>query len=90
MDEQLRINALEYHRYPTPGKISITPTKALVNQRDLALAYSPGVAYAMPGHRGQSVGGSQSHLARQSGRGCHQRYGCTRPRQHRPAGRRSR
>ena len=46
MDEQLRINALEYHRYPTPGKISITPTKGLLNQRDLALAYSPGVAYA--------------------------------------------
>jgi len=46
MDEQLRINALEYHRYPQPGKISIAPTKALVNQRDLALAYSPGVAYA--------------------------------------------
>lgn len=46
MDEQLRINALEYHRYPTPGKISIAPTKSLVNQRDLALAYSPGVAYA--------------------------------------------
>jgi len=46
MDEQLRINALEYHRYPRPGKISIAPTKGLVNQRDLALAYSPGVAYA--------------------------------------------
>ncbi|MCC6533681.1 MAG: NADP-dependent malic enzyme [Burkholderiales bacterium] len=46
MDEQLRINALEYHRYPTPGKISVTPTKGLINQRDLALAYSPGVAYA--------------------------------------------
>ena len=46
MDEQLRISALEYHRYPTPGKISIAPTKGLVNQRDLALAYSPGVAYA--------------------------------------------
>ena len=46
MDEQLRINALEYHRYPTPGKISIAPTKGLLNQRDLALAYSPGVAYA--------------------------------------------
>jgi len=46
MDEQLRINALEYHRYPSPGKISVVPTKGLVNQRDLALAYSPGVAYA--------------------------------------------
>ena len=46
MDEQLRVNALEYHRHPTPGKISVTPTKGLLNQRDLALAYSPGVAYA--------------------------------------------
>ena len=46
MDEQLRIAALEYHRLPTPGKISVTPTKGLINQRDLALAYSPGVAAA--------------------------------------------
>ena len=46
MDEQLRIAALEYHRLPTAGKISITPTKGLINQRDLALAYSPGVAAA--------------------------------------------
>ncbi|MDY0743588.1 NADP-dependent malic enzyme [Paucibacter sp. R3-3] len=42
----LRDAALEYHRSPTRGKISVTPTKALVNQRDLSLAYSPGVAYA--------------------------------------------
>ncbi len=46
MDEQLRNAALEYHRTPTFGKISVTPTKVLVNQRDLALAYSPGVAAA--------------------------------------------
>ena len=46
MEEQLRDAAMEYHRQPTPGKISIAPTKSLVNQRDLALAYSPGVAYA--------------------------------------------
>src|SRR5438445_12920868 len=45
-EEQLRVDALEYHELPTPGKISIAPTKALANQRDLALAYSPGVAYA--------------------------------------------
>jgi len=38
--------ALEYHEFPRPGKISVTPTKQLVNQRDLALAYSPGVAAA--------------------------------------------
>ncbi len=46
MDDSLRSAALEYHRLPRPGKISVTPTKALVNQRDLALAYSPGVAVA--------------------------------------------
>ncbi len=43
---QLRDAALEYHRYPRPGKISVTPTKVLSNQRDLSLAYSPGVAAA--------------------------------------------
>jgi malate dehydrogenase (oxaloacetate-decarboxylating)(NADP+) len=36
--------ALEFHRAPTPGKISITPTKPMATQRDLSLAYSPGVA----------------------------------------------
>ncbi|NBX91397.1 MAG: hypothetical protein EBQ86_15085, partial [Betaproteobacteria bacterium] len=41
---QLRKAALEYHEFPTPGKISIAATKQLVNQHDLALAYSPGVA----------------------------------------------
>ena len=45
-EEALREAALEYHRAPTRGKISISPTKALMNQRDLSLAYSPGVAYA--------------------------------------------
>ena len=44
MDEQLRKAALDYHRVPAPGKISVTPTKGLINQRDLALAYTPGVA----------------------------------------------
>ena len=44
MDEHLVQSALNYHRFPNPGKISITPTKSMVNQRDLALAYSPGVA----------------------------------------------
>ncbi|MBX3650163.1 MAG: NADP-dependent malic enzyme [Burkholderiales bacterium] len=43
-EEQLRKAALEYHRLPVPGKIAVTPTKGLVNQRDLALAYTPGVA----------------------------------------------
>jgi malate dehydrogenase (oxaloacetate-decarboxylating)(NADP+) len=46
MEKNLRTAALEYHQYPTPGKISVEPTKALTNQHDLALAYSPGVAFA--------------------------------------------
>jgi len=41
----LREAALDYHRHPARGKIAVTPTKPLVNQRDLSLAYSPGVAY---------------------------------------------
>ena len=41
---ELRNAALEYHEFPTPGKIAIAATKQLTNQRDLALAYSPGVA----------------------------------------------
>ncbi|HEX4869758.1 MAG TPA: NADP-dependent malic enzyme [Moraxellaceae bacterium] len=44
MDEALRKAALDYHEFPEPGKISVTPTKGMVTQRDLALAYSPGVA----------------------------------------------
>ncbi|MEY8878057.1 MAG: NADP-dependent malic enzyme [Leptothrix sp. (in: b-proteobacteria)] len=43
---ELRRSALEYHEFPTPGKLAIAATKQLVNQRDLALAYSPGVAAA--------------------------------------------
>ena len=46
MSDSLRDAALDYHRYPTPGKISVNPTKAMATQRDLALAYSPGVAEA--------------------------------------------
>jgi malate dehydrogenase (oxaloacetate-decarboxylating)(NADP+) len=44
MEDILRRSALEYHLRQPPGKISVTPTKGLVNQRDLALAYTPGVA----------------------------------------------
>jgi malate dehydrogenase (oxaloacetate-decarboxylating)(NADP+) len=44
-EQALREAALEYHRTPSRGKISVTPTKPLSNQRDLSLAYSPGVAY---------------------------------------------
>ena len=46
MPHELRQSALEYHRYPRPGKLSVQATKPLANQRDLALAYSPGVAAA--------------------------------------------
>lgn len=46
MTDELKQGALDYHRYPKPGKLEVTPTKNMVNQRDLALAYSPGVAYA--------------------------------------------
>ena len=44
MDEQLRKAALEYHRFPLPGKIAVSATKGLIQQRDLSLAYTPGVA----------------------------------------------
>ena len=46
MSEDLKQSALHYHRYPRPGKLEIKATKPLANQRDLALAYSPGVAAA--------------------------------------------
>jgi malate dehydrogenase (oxaloacetate-decarboxylating)(NADP+) len=46
MEPDLSTAALEYHNYPTPGKISVVPLKGLTNQRDLALAYSPGAAAA--------------------------------------------
>ncbi|WP_454691845.1 NADP-dependent malic enzyme [Achromobacter aloeverae] len=46
MDANLRKAALEYHEQGRPGKVSVTPTKQLTNQRDLALAYTPGVAAA--------------------------------------------
>jgi malate dehydrogenase (oxaloacetate-decarboxylating)(NADP+) len=42
--QQLRQAALEFHEFPRPGKLSVTPTKQVTNQRDLALAYTPGVA----------------------------------------------
>ena len=45
--ENLAEAALNYHRFPTPGKLEISATKKMVNQRDLALAYSPGVAVAL-------------------------------------------
>jgi len=44
MDEQLKQSALDFHEFPQPGKIQVSPTKPLATQHDLALAYSPGVA----------------------------------------------
>lgn len=44
MDDELSKSALEYHRLPRPGKLAVEPTKRMASQRDLALAYSPGVA----------------------------------------------
>jgi malate dehydrogenase (oxaloacetate-decarboxylating)(NADP+) len=46
INEALRKQALDYHEFPVPGKLSVTATKQLLNQSDLALAYSPGVAAA--------------------------------------------
>jgi len=46
MKNDLYLSALDYHRFPKPGKLSLTATKPLANQRDLSLAYSPGVAAA--------------------------------------------
>ncbi|MEW8026064.1 MAG: NADP-dependent malic enzyme [Candidatus Thiodiazotropha sp.] len=46
MPQELRQAALDYHRFPKPGKLEIKATKPMANQRDLALAYSPGVAVA--------------------------------------------
>ena len=46
LSEELRLAALDYHRQCPPGKIKVSATKPMVTQRDLALAYSPGVAYA--------------------------------------------
>ncbi len=45
MSEEFRQKALDYHKHPKPGKLSIQPTTALTTQTDLAMAYSPGVAY---------------------------------------------
>ena len=77
--------ALDYHQYPVPGKISVVASKPLVNQRDLALAYSPGVAAAC-GNRGRPGQCVPLHGARQSGGRDHQRHGGAGPGQYRGAG----
>ena len=87
MDDDFRKAALDYHRLPQPGKLAIEPTKRMATQRDLSLAYSPGVAAACEAivadpdaaydytTRGNLVGGDL------------QRHRRARPRQHRRAGR---
>ena len=45
-EADLKSDALHFHREPRPGKLEVVATKPLANQRDLALAYSPGVAFA--------------------------------------------
>jgi len=64
MDANLRKAALEYHEHGRPGKLSIAPTKQLSNQRDLALAYSPGVAAAC-----EEIVADPSNVYRYTGRG---------------------
>src|SRR3984957_5448449 len=60
----LKQAALDYHEFPTPGKLSITPTKQLVNQNDLAMAYSPGVAAAC-----EAIVADPANAFRYTGRG---------------------
>lgn len=64
MADELRDAALHYHRYPKPGKLEISATKNMVNQRDLALAYSPGVAVAC-----ESIVENPSEVANLTARG---------------------
>ena len=73
--------------FPTPGKISVTPTKGMTNQRDLALAYSPGRGGALPGDPEGPARGLRLHRQGQSGGGDHQRHRRAGPGQHRRAGR---
>ncbi|EHD01089.1 NADP-dependent malic enzyme [Salmonella enterica subsp. enterica serovar Wandsworth str. A4-580] len=100
MDEQLKQSALDFHEFPVPGKIQVSPTKPLATQRDLALAYSPGVAapcleiekdplaaYKYTA-RGNAATLSRSFpTARQPCRGHFQRYSGAGVRQHWRAGR---
>jgi malate dehydrogenase (oxaloacetate-decarboxylating)(NADP+) len=64
MDQTTRTAALDYHQFPKPGKIAVTPTKALINQQDLSLAYSPGVAVAC-----EEIVADPAHAQRYTARG---------------------
>ncbi|MBX7145698.1 MAG: NADP-dependent malic enzyme [Alphaproteobacteria bacterium] len=64
MSDKLNDSALDYHKYPTPGKLAVVATKPLANQRDLALAYSPGVAAAC-----EAIAKNQAEIANLTARG---------------------
>ena len=85
ISQDLKSGALFYHQYPRPGKLEIQPTKPLGNQRDLALAYSPGRRRPLRGHRRRSGAGRQPHLPPEPRRRDLQRHGRARPRRYRPA-----
>ena len=85
MDEDFRKAALDYHRLPRPGKLSVEPTKRMASQRDLALAYSPGVAAACEAIAADPDSGARLYRARQSRRGGLERHRGARPRQYRAA-----
>ena len=86
-EQALREAALDYHRQPVRGKISIAPTKPLSNQRDLSLAYSPGVAYACLAIADDPALRRRVHQPLQPGGRGHQRHRGAGAGRHRPAGR---
>ncbi|GHK57621.1 hypothetical protein KPZU09_73570 [Klebsiella pneumoniae] len=86
MDEQLKQSALDFHEFPVPGKIQVSPTKPLATQRDLALAYSPGVA--APAWKSKKIRWPPTNtLPVATGGGRLQRHRGAGARQHRRAGR---
>ena len=85
ISEDLRSGALFYHRYPKPGKLEIQPTKPLGNQRDLALAYSPGVAAACEAIAEDPAEAAEAHRAPEPRRGRLQRHRRAGARQYRAA-----
>ncbi len=64
MDQTLIKQALDYHQYPTPGKISVKPTKPLTGRDDLSLAYSPGVAAACMAIHAEGVDAASRYTSR--------------------------
>ncbi|STW28089.1 NADP-dependent malic enzyme [Klebsiella michiganensis] len=87
MDEQLKQSALDFHEFPVPGKIQVSPTKPLATQRDLALAYSPGVAAPCLEIEKDPLAAYKYYRARQPCGGGLQRHGRSGAGQYRRAGR---